>query len=142
MRANRSQGRQHGIILLEVIVAFSIFALSVTILASTAATSFRHFRRVQDCAEAVKIAENLLIERANVLGDYALDTQGIAAHHYRWRARIMPLTGGLPANSNAESARPVRIVIDILWGARSDSERYTLEAFRLMRQSTLHRNAS
>lgn len=95
---------QRGFSLLEVIVAFSILALSLGVLMQIFSGSLRNADASRDQAEALAIAQSLLAS-AGVESPLASgETSGTVGERFRWSLRATPL----PYNALAEDGNPLR----------------------------------
>ena len=87
---NAIQARQRGFSLLEVLVAFTILALSLAVLMRIFSGSLRNADVTRDQAQAVALAQSLLasagVEATLVPGE----STGVLADKFRWLLRVSP----------------------------------------------------
>ena len=115
-RGNAAARRQRGFSLLELLVAFSIMAMSLGLLYRVAGGSLRSVSDVSQHQQATWLAESLLASRQVVRAD-GWNESGESGG-YNWQVRSSPYPTGL----NGPKAIPLHeIQIDISWpmGART-----------------------
>lgn len=138
-RASRSlaasRRRQHGYTLIEVIVAFALLALALTLLLGTLSGAVRQVRWSGDAGGAALHAQSLL------------DTVGVGAPlepgrhdgqfdggRYRWSLAIAPWQEPLPPNVPLAPARNqlYEVALSVQWGSGGPRERLELRSLRLV----------
>jgi general secretion pathway protein I len=106
--------KQRGFSLLEVLVAFSILALSLGVLMQLFSTSLRNATVSSDYAVATELAESLLAEWSAIATPEVAQHSGQHAERYRWSVSIEPVAEGnqgMPA-----VGRPLlRIKVRVHW---------------------------
>jgi len=126
--------RQQGYSLLEVILAFAILAMALTLLLGTLSGGMRQMRESTDAGRAVLHAQTLL----ETLG---VETPLTPGHHtgefeqgrYRWVLDISPYHDpALPAvRKDADNVELMEINLNVSWGAGGERQRWQLKTLRL-----------
>lgn len=118
------QARQHGFSLLEVLVAFTILALSLGVLMQIFSGSLRNADVTRDQAQAVALAQSLLasagVEATLVPGE----STGVLADKFRWLLRVSPFVQEpRPGETDAvRSPLPLdlwEVAVRVAWGGDS-----------------------
>lgn len=130
-----SARRQHGYSLIEVIVAFALLALALTLLLGTLSGASRQVRWSADAGRAALHAQSLL------------DTVGVGEPlqpgsregefddgRYRWSLRVAPWTEPVPAATPQAPGgdRLLELVLTVRWGEGGPRERLRLQSLRLV----------
>lgn len=135
-RARAMRARARGFTLIEIIVAFGILALGLTLLLGALTGATRQLREGGDAGRAALHAQSLLAEhaslpRAGIQADGELD-----GGRYRWRLQAQPWqapgAGGLPATTDPGAARMLRIQLDVEWGDGGPRQRLRVSSLRLV----------
>ncbi|MDQ3270465.1 MAG: prepilin-type N-terminal cleavage/methylation domain-containing protein [Pseudomonadota bacterium] len=139
MSASPSSGgrRQRGYTLIEVIVAFALLALALTLLLGTLSGAVRQVRwsgdagraalHAQSLMDTVGVGQNLLPGRRDGQFD---------AGRYRWELTIEPWDEPLPPNAPVVPRAPgfhrlYEIALSVEWGDAGPRERLELRTLRL-----------
>lgn len=133
MSRNRAFRHQCGAILLETMVSFAILAVSVTVLTSTAAASFKQFRVAQERATAARIAEDLFLEQTCTREDPKPEGRGATPDGFRWHIKMFPVPRP-PAQALEEpgAAHLARVSVVVQWGGTTNPHEYALYGLRLL----------
>ncbi len=113
--------RQHGFTLLEVVVAFALLAMALTLLLGVLSLASRQVRDSGDASRAVLHAQSLLAQVG--VGEILVpgEQKGeFERGRYRWKLRIEPYddpdaTAGVPM-STAAAPGLVQLTLDVEWG--------------------------
>ena len=131
MRINGRKTR--GFSLLEVLVAFAILAISMTVLLQIFASSLRASSYSEESVRAGTLAQSLLAEvgvsRPLTLGEYA----GSFNETYRWWYRVQADVQGLFDQSAWESLllKPYRVDLTVFWKVGAREKALSLKTVRL-----------
>ena len=116
--------KQRGFSLLEILVAFSILALSLGVLMQIFSGSLRNADVTRDQAQAVALAQSLLasvgVETTLVAGD----SVGVLGDKFRWLLRVNPFVQE-PRPGETEAVRSPLILdlwevtVRVAWGGDS-----------------------
>lgn len=115
---------QRGFSLLEILVAFSILALSLGVLMQIFSGSLRNADTTRDQAQAVTLAQSLLAS-AGVEGPLAAgETSGVVADKFRWTLRASPFAREPGTEESASVRTPVlldlwEVSVKVAWGGES-----------------------
>ncbi len=129
-------GRQRGYTLLEVIVAFSVLAVALTLLLGSLSGSTRQVRWASDAGRAALLAQSLLDQTGvgEVLQPGRSD--GVLEDgRYRWSLDVAPFVDPeRPAMqaADAHSPRLLRVQLTLAWGEGGARERLQLSTLRLV----------
>ena len=96
--------RQAGFSLLEVLVAFSILALSMGTLMQIFSGGLRNVGLSEDYARAVAIAEDQLVAIGIEFPLIAGDSRGELGEKFRWHMVAQPIEGNLLSEQEAQQA--------------------------------------
>ena len=121
--------RQSGFSLIEVLVAFTIFALVVGTALAVVSVSLRLADTSRDFTSALSVAENVL-GRAGA--DIPLDggaREGEVDERYAWRLTSERVAGG--RNGSASELDAYRVVVEVVWVEAGRSRDVRLETVRL-----------
>lgn len=135
-----ARSRQHGYTLIEVIVAFAVLALALTLLLGTLSGAARQVRQSSDAGRAALHAQSLLDQTG--IGDYLQpgSSRGVfEGGRYRWTLQIAPYDDptrpdqGLQAAATFEpgTARLLRLALSVEWGDGGPRQRLQLQSLRL-----------
>lgn len=117
--------RQNGFSLLEVLVAFSIMAMSLAALYQASGGSVRAHVQAERVTKAAVLADNL-IAAWRVVPRSGVDEQGEAPPDMRWRLYSEPLE----VSVESPLWELHRLVVEIEWANAQPSEGYRLISFR------------
>lgn len=128
-----SKKREQGFSLLEVLVAFMVLALTLTIIMQIFSGGLRNIGRSDDYTRAVLLAESKLTE----LAASSLEPKELsgAAENFRWAGAIS-VAGeeALGAPPPVEVNNPVdlyKIQVNVSWGEAEKARQITLNTLRL-----------
>lgn len=124
-----------GFSLLEIIVAFAILALGLTLLLGTLSGATRQVRQAGDAGRAALHARSLLEEYAALPqpGRRAGELEG---GRYRWRLEVAPWRDPAPAPGVARfdpnAARLLQVRLTLAWGEGGPGRQLEVESLRLV----------
>lgn len=132
MNAARVQG---GYTLIEIIVAFAILALGLTLLLGTLSGATRQVRQAGDAGRAALHAQSLLAEFGEFPQPGARDGE-LEGGRYRWRLEVAPWTDPAPRSGpqriDPNAARLLRLQLQVEWGEGGPSRRVQAASLRLV----------
>lgn len=132
---------QRGFSLLEVLVAFSILALSLGVLMQIFSGSLRNASSAQEQAQAVALAQSLLtsagVESPLVAGESSGDVDG----RFHWRLRAGPFQGEIPGGDAIIQPGKLElweVIAEISWGgdARGMARALSFASLRIQTPAT------
>jgi general secretion pathway protein I len=128
--------RQRGYTLIEIIVAFAILALGLTLLLGTLSGATRQVRAAGDAGRAALHAQSLLDELGNL--PQPQDLQGeLEQGRYHWRMQVEPWQDPTPRVApprlDPSASRLLRLRLQVEWGERGPAQRIQLSSLRLVR---------
>ena len=127
------QRRQAGYTLIEIVVAFAILALGLTLLLGTLSGATRQVRDAGQAGRAALHAQSLLAEHADAVQPGTLDGE-LEQGRYRWRLDVAewqdprPTSGRVVVNPNG--ARMLRLQLQVAWGEGGPRQRVELSSLR------------
>lgn len=127
--------RQGGFTLLEIIVAFGILALGLTLLLGTLSGASRQLRDAGDAGNAALVAQSLLASHAELLIQPVRLDGDAENGRYRWRLVVTPwqdpsLRGRRPVVDTG-GARLLHVRLDLEWGEGGPRQQLHLSTLRL-----------
>lgn len=129
---------QRGYTLIEVIVAFAVLALALTLLLGTMSGATRQIRWADDAGRAAMHAESLLSQAGvgEVLGTGR--TEGTFENgRYRWTMNVEPwrdptVVDVAPQPVDPGAPRLLSLDLEVQWGSGAPRERLHLQSLRLV----------
>lgn len=141
MRSPRRVGseRIRGYTLIEVIVAFALLALALTVLLGSLSNASRLIQRADGAGRATLYAQSLLDQTGVGEALRAGSRNGVFAdQRYRWTLEVRPYFD--PARgtvaSTADGAQLFQLALDVEWGTAA-AQHLQLRTLRLSRPDTL-----
>jgi general secretion pathway protein I len=127
--------RQRGFSLLEVIVAFALLAVALTLLLGTLSGAARQVRYAADSGRAALHAQSLLAQLGvgEALGP-GQDEGDFEDGRYQWRLDVHPWrdpTAGRDGPIDPAAPRMLEIQLDVTWGNAGPRERLQLRSLRM-----------
>ena len=129
MNTNRKTG---GYTLIEVLVAMSILAMTLTVIFRSFSTGLANVSVSRDYAEAVVLAESKLAEISVETGLQPGQYDGVVNDRFFWVALVERHSS--PPVSAGEAERPVaayRVNVDVEWMDHGRSRHVSLDTVRL-----------
>lgn len=138
--ARAGAARQRGYTLIEVIVAFALLALGLTLLLGTLSGATRQVRVAADGGRAALHAQSLLdgldmdapLRPQQREGDFEGGT-------YRWRLKVQPWREASEASPvaplAAQGPRLLEVELDVEWGDGRPGQRLNIHSLRLTTDS-------
>ncbi len=130
-----SKRRQHGFSLLEILIAFSILALSLGILLNIFSGGVHTAMIADDYTMAVQIAESLMAKTGSEIAIKDHQSSGVENEKYRWTLDIRPF---IPAGDSLDpknmAAEIFKVNVIVAWGdgeAGSDDRQVQLATLKL-----------
>jgi general secretion pathway protein I len=133
--AQRGARGQRGFTLLEVIVAFAVLALALTLLLGTMSGAARQIRESANSGRAALHAQSLLAQLGvgEPLGP-GRDQGDFEDGRYQWALDVHPWKDATqPGDAPLDPAAPrlLEIQLDITWGQAGPRERLQMRSLRL-----------
>ena len=134
MKNSTSFRRQNGFSLLEILVAFSILALSLGVLLNIFSTGLRSAMISDEYIHAVAIAESLLAKAGIESTLEQGESHGIEEDKYSWNIHIEPYADDV---IDLEKGRitPYRITVTVDWKELEEERSIVLNTLRLAKKS-------
>ena len=130
-----SATRQRGFTLIEIIVAFGILALGLTLLLGTLSGATRQLQQGGDAGRAALHAQSLLEEHAGMLQAPMQADGELEQGRYRWQLQATPWQDPAMAEAtpvvDPAAARLLRVQLDIEWGDAGPQQRLRVSSLRL-----------
>lgn len=127
---------QGGYTLIEIIVAFAILALGLTLLLGTLSGATRQVRQAGDAGRAALHAQSLLAEFGELLPRPGARNGALENGRYRWRLEIAPWNDpaprGGPRRIDPNAARLLHLQLQVEWGEGGPRQRVQLSSLRLV----------
>jgi general secretion pathway protein I len=124
-----------GFTLIEIIVAFAVLALGLTLLLGTLSGATRQVRQAGEAGRAAMHAQTLLAEYASTLQAPENFDGELEEGRYRWQLRATPWTD--PSVRDAAqpndpgAARLLHVQLDIEWAEGEPQQRLQVSSLRL-----------
>jgi general secretion pathway protein I len=127
--------RQDGYTLIEIVVAFAILALGLTLLLGTLSGATRQVRQAGDAGRAALHAQSLLDEFGERPQPGSREGE-FEQGRYRWRLDVAPWTDPAPRTGprriDPNAARLLRLQLQVEWGEGGPQQRLQLSSLRLV----------
>ena len=127
----QSERRSRGYTLIEVLVAFMIMAMALTVLLRIFSGGIRNIDVASDYAKAVLIAESQLA--ATGIGEeiYAGEIHGIVEERFEWTRRVMPYLPSPDYSTTAKDVRAWYVTVTVEWPANNGSRSIDISTVRI-----------
>lgn len=127
---------QRGFTLIEIMVAFGVLALGLTLLLGTLSGASRQLRQAGDAGQAALYAQSLLVERSDALLRPGRLSGTFEEGRYRWQLEVAPWRDPQPRATQAPedplAARLLHVRLDMAWGEGTPQQRLRLTSLRLV----------
>lgn len=127
--------RAAGFTLIEILVAFAILALGLTLLLGTLSGASRQLRQAGDAGRAALYAQSLLDERSQALLQPMEDSGELEQGRYRWRLKVTPWQDPQrmqhAKTDDPYAARLLHLQLQMQWGDGGPQQQLTLQGLRL-----------
>lgn len=128
-----SHRAQAGYTLIEIIVAFAILALGLTLLLGTLSGATRQVRDAGVAGRAALHAQSLLAEHGEAAQPGTLEGD-LEEGRYRWRLEVAewqdPQSSAGPVMEAPAGARMLRLQLQVAWGEGGPRERVEVSSLR------------
>lgn len=130
-----SPRRAAGFTLLEILVAFGLLALGLTLLLGTLSGASRQVRQAGDAGRAALYAQSLLDERLLIVQKPLRERGQFENDRYRWQLDVTPwVDAQQPAQTRIQdpfAARLLHVQLQVRWGEGGVGEQLQLHSLRL-----------
>ncbi len=132
----RGGARQAGFTILEVLVAFVVAALLLSVILGGFSQGLSNLRLVDQRAQAVLVAQSRLAEVGVVTPLRPGAFQGVESGDkpFRWTVNVTPLDWEYAARVAAMGAVLYRVDVEVSWGARGSEKSLSLTTLRTFRE--------
>jgi general secretion pathway protein I len=110
------KNNHQGFSLLEILVAFSILAVSLTILLNIFASGLNATSTAEDYTLAVQIAESLMAKTGVETPLQISQTSGIVHNKYRWQITIQPFVFSSEPINPPPPVNFFKVKVLVTWG--------------------------
>ncbi|CAG1023404.1 Type II secretion system protein I [Patescibacteria group bacterium] len=110
--------KQQGFSLLELLVAFTILAMSLTVLLNIFASGINTVTVAEDYNQAVQIAESLMAKTNLETPLKTGQRTGIALEKYHWKISVQPFVFTAEPNALTTSVTLFKIKVEVEWEHR------------------------
>ncbi len=117
--------KSRGFSLLEILVAFSIMAISLGILLKIFSSGVNTAGIAEEYTVATQIAESLMARTGIETMLIAGDETGIEAEKYHWRVNVEPLPG--PETNEVSVLERMAVQVRVHWGGEDESNHRVVE---------------
>ncbi len=128
--------RQHGYTLIEILVAFGILALALTLLLGTLSGATRQVRWSADAGRAALHAQSLLADiGVGVALQPGREEGELEDGRYRWQLDVAPYVDPLlpePVAEDPFAPRLLQLRLELAWGKDRRADRLVVESLRLV----------
>ena len=124
-----NNAKQQGFSLLEILVAFSILAVSVTILLHIFALGVNTVTVAEDYSQAVQLAESLMAKTGVETPLKAGQISGLLNDKYHWQVFIEPFIFNAQTTNTSASLFKVKVVV--YWGDTTQHRQIKLISLKL-----------
>lgn len=114
----QNNNKQHGFSLLELLVAFSILALSLTLLLNIFSSGLNRVSVAEEYTEAVQIAESLMAKTQLETPVNIGQRSGEILEKYHWTISIEPFLFTAEPSLLNSPATLFKITVDVQWQQR------------------------
>lgn len=120
-----------GYTLIEVLVAFMIMAMALTVLLRIFSGGVRNIAVSSDYAQAVLIAESQLA--AAGIGEvmYAGETRGLEDERFEWTRSIVPYLPSADYSTTSKDVRAWHVTVTVEWPANNGSRSIDISTVRI-----------
>jgi general secretion pathway protein I len=131
-----SAGRQRGYTLIEVLVAFAVLAMALTLLLGTLSGATRQVRWAADAGRASLYAQSLLSELG--VGEALQPGQAEGEFddgRYRWQLEVAPYVDPLRPPEVLDdpfAAQLLQVRLAVAWGEAGPAQRMQVDTLRLV----------
>jgi general secretion pathway protein I len=128
--------RQRGYTLIEILVAFGILALALTLLLGTLSGATRQVRWSADAGRAALHAQSLLADiGVGVALQPGREEGELEDGRYRWQLDVAPYVDPLlaePAAADPFAPQLLQLRLELAWGVDRRADRLVVESLRLV----------
>ncbi len=136
MKAIRMPQLQRGFTILEVLVAFLVAALLLSVILSGFSTGMSQLVRADRISQAAIVAQSRLAEIGVVQPLQAAQYQGrdVLAPEFSWEINVTPFAWDFSAPLAQVGATLYRVDIEVFWPSAGKTHSFVLSSLRLGRE--------
>jgi len=134
--SNRHKSR--GFTLLEVLVAFVIAAVALTLLIRAFSGGLRLSATAEDYGKASVLAQSLMMQVGVEYGVKNAPISGTFAERFDWTIRIEPYSIDTELPADEPAVRVFKCMISVVWFEGVKKRQYELSSLRLMPKESNH----
>lgn len=124
-----------GFTLIEILIAFGLLALGLTLLLGTLSGASRQVRQGGDAGRAALLAQTLLEERLALLQAPLQQAGALENGRYRWQLQVTPWQDPQPRPREQPqdpfAARLLQVQLDMQWGDGGPQQQLHVRSLRL-----------
>ncbi|MCU7852781.1 MAG: prepilin-type N-terminal cleavage/methylation domain-containing protein [Candidatus Thiodiazotropha sp. (ex Monitilora ramsayi)] len=131
-RYSLGRGAVSGLSLIEVLVAFVILSMVMSVILRINATSLRNHDTSKQYLKAVQIAQSRMVEMSTDAQSFSLVKEGADSAGFQWRFVRQPHTGWTEDRLQSLQAEPVEEQIEISWGEEESRRQISFSRISLI----------
>lgn len=117
------KNNQQGFSLLEILVAFSILAVSLSIILNVFASGLNSANTTEQYTQAVQIAQSLMAKTGVETPLQTSQSSGSINDKYRWQIIIQPFVTNVEAINTLTTVNFFKVKVIVTWGEDATQQR-------------------